>query len=94
VAESHSTVLRTASSTHWQHSPDDCPHERILFTCMYREAVEIETNLERVPVRERSVKQQHHPIRAVGILLGPGVAGAGGVGVQSALGDHFRDIRR
>jgi hypothetical protein len=41
-----------------------------------------------------SVKQQHNPKRAIGILLRTGVAGAGGVGVQSALGDHFRNICR
>jgi len=42
--------------------------------------------------RLHSVEQQHHPIGAVGIFLRPRIAGAGGVGVQSALGDHFRNI--
>ena len=36
-----------------------------------------------------SVKHQHHPVRAVGILLRTRVAGAGRVGVQPTLGDHF-----
>lgn len=38
------------------------------------------------------VENQHDPIRAIGILLSAGVAGAGGVGLESALGDHFGDV--
>ncbi len=72
MAESHSTVLRTASSTHWQHSPD------IRLQADRNESAVAGARFQRiffkpVPVRERSVKQQHHPIRPVGILLRPGV---------------------
>jgi hypothetical protein len=74
VAESHSTVLRTASSTHWQHSPDGLSARENSMHLHVREVAEIEINLERVPIRNQSVKQQYHPVHAIGILLRPGVA--------------------
>src|SRR5690348_7342514 len=41
-----------------------------------------------------SIENQNYPIRACGICLSAGITGAGGVGAQSTLGDHFRNIRR